>query len=64
MNKEQFKSNRKALISEETGEPLTQTKLAEALCITQVYISNIETGVRKASKRLVRAFELLIKTRK
>ena len=64
MTPQQFKSNRKALISEGTGKSLTQTELAEALCVTQVYISNIETGVRKASKRLVRAFELLIKTRK
>ncbi len=62
MNKEQFRANRKALISKETGKPLTQTELAKELRCKGGYrvISAIETGRENPSDILLRAFELLI----
>lgn len=56
MIKEQFKQHRKDL-------NLTQTELAEELGITQASVSRIETGARKASKRLIKAFSLLIESK-
>lgn len=56
MNKERFKQHRKDL-------NLTQEELAEELGITQASVSRIETGARKASKRLIKAFSLLIESK-
>ncbi len=64
MNKEQFKKNRRSIISEETGKPLKQIELAEKLYCTQVYISNIETGKKTPSPKFINAFELLILSKK
>lgn len=57
MNKEQFRTNRKAL-------NLTQIELGKELGISNVYISQIENGVKEPSKRLIKSFELLILNRK
>ncbi len=57
MTPQEFKQHRKTL-------NLTQEELAEELGITQASVSRIETGVRKASKRLIKAFSLLIESRK
>ncbi len=56
MTPQQFQQNRLAL-------NLTQIELANELSITNVYISQIENGVKEPSKRLIKAFELLIKTK-
>ena len=58
MNKEQFKAKRIIALN------LTQRELAEELGITQASVSRIETGARKASKRLIKAFSLLIESKR
>lgn len=59
INAEEFKQNRKAL-------NLTQAELAKELCCKGGYrvMSAIETGRKKPSDILLRAFELLILNRK
>lgn len=60
MTPKQFKLHRLSIISEKTGKPLKQIELAEKLYCTQVYISNIETGKKIPSEKMINHFELLI----
>ena len=57
MNKNQFRANRETL-------DLNQIELAKELGISNVYISQIENGHKKPSRRVIKSFELLILNRK
>ena len=56
MTKEDFKRNR-----EDLG--FSQIELAEQLGISNVYVCQIEKGIKNPSKRLIKSFKLLMENK-